>query len=218
MMPEIIGPRQMTAAFSFGTIRLVETTLMPDAVTEGKMPWSEPRNPPTGRPKSFGMLGPVISASRMPTFLPARVSSHASMAVIEDLPTPPFPLKTAITFSTLLNLFSLGSSGLPLEKMAFFSSSLMVPKVIFTSVAPGMARIAIRASRSIWFFIGQPGMVSARVKETSPASVIFRSLTMFNSTMLRPSSGSCTFFSVSMIWSLVNMALLICEAYFTRKG
>ena len=45
--------------------------------------------------RCLGMLGPVMSASSMPTVKPSRRSAHASRAVTEDLPTPPFPLITA---------------------------------------------------------------------------------------------------------------------------
>ena len=140
------------------------------------------------------------------------------MAVIEDFPTPPLPLSTAITFSTWLNLLSLGSSGLPLAKMTFFSSSDMVPKVTLTSVTPGRAITAIRASLSIWAFIGQPGMVNARVKVTAPASEICKSRTIPSSTILRPSSGSKTFFKASVI-SSVFFILLLKKGYFyfTRR-
>ena len=44
------------------------------------------------------MEGPVISASRMPTFLPRAAMAAAREQVTVDLPTPPLPLTTAITF------------------------------------------------------------------------------------------------------------------------
>ena len=42
-------------------------------------------------PNMRGMEGPVMSASRMPTVLPARRSSVARMPVTSDFPTPPLP-------------------------------------------------------------------------------------------------------------------------------
>ena len=58
-------------------------------------------------PKARGMEGPVISASSTPTFSPRRERRTASIAVTEDLPTPPLPLLTATTFLMLLNSPSL---------------------------------------------------------------------------------------------------------------
>ena len=51
-------------------------------------------------PKALGMEGPVISASRMPTFLPRPAMAQAREEVTRLLPTPPFPLTTAMTFLT----------------------------------------------------------------------------------------------------------------------
>ena len=49
-------------------------------------------------PYIFGIEGPVMSASRMPTENPCSRMILARDAVTMDLPTPPFPLTTAITF------------------------------------------------------------------------------------------------------------------------
>src|SRR5690554_7518288 len=48
-------------------------------------------------PISDGMEKPWTSASINPTFSPWEASWQARFAVIEDLPTPPLPLATAIT-------------------------------------------------------------------------------------------------------------------------
>ena len=48
-------------------------------------------------PKAFGILGPVISASKIPTCKPDLDKYEASAEVTKDLPTPPLPLKTPIT-------------------------------------------------------------------------------------------------------------------------
>ena len=42
-----------------------------------------------------------MSASRMPTRFPSRAMATASMEVTVDLPTPPLPDTTAMTFLTL---------------------------------------------------------------------------------------------------------------------
>jgi len=138
------------------------------------------------------MLGPVISASKMPIFLPCRASSQASKAVMEDLPTPPLPLITAMTRSILLNLFNCGNSVAPGGKSALRSSSLITDWVMFTCFTPGSFITASRASRSIFCFNGQPAIVKARVKATTPPREMVTFLIMPSSTRLRPSSGSIT--------------------------
>ena len=52
-------------------------------------------------PKDFGMEGPVMSASSTAQLKPRRCISEAIRQVTRDLPTPPLPLTTAITFLTL---------------------------------------------------------------------------------------------------------------------
>ena len=71
-------------------------SLIPPAVTAGSMPASEP----VARwwmPKAVGMEGPVMSASSTATFRPLFAIAAAREAVTVLLPTPPFPLTTAIT-------------------------------------------------------------------------------------------------------------------------
>ena len=48
-------------------------------------------------PNVLGMDGPVMSASRMATFLPRFCISLASRLVTRDLPTPPLPDTTPMT-------------------------------------------------------------------------------------------------------------------------
>ena len=52
-------------------------------------------------PKDLGMEGPVMSASRIAQLWPRRCISDAIRDVTRDLPTPPLPLTTAMTFLTL---------------------------------------------------------------------------------------------------------------------
>ncbi len=49
-------------------------------------------------PKAFGIEGPVMSPSNIPTAYPFCLSATAIQLVMEDFPTPPFPLIIAITF------------------------------------------------------------------------------------------------------------------------
>ncbi len=48
-----------------------------------------------------GIEGPVMSASRMPTRAPRRASSTARMPHTSDLPTPPLPDITPMTWRML---------------------------------------------------------------------------------------------------------------------
>ena len=70
---------------------------MPPGLTEGSIPSPRSVKGPE-RPRSFGIEGPVMSASSIPTCRPLRASSIASSAVTEDFPTPPLPLPTATTW------------------------------------------------------------------------------------------------------------------------
>ena len=70
--------------------------LVPSFASLGKIPSSVPFAV-SWMPYIFGIDGPVISASRIPTENPCSRISLARDAVTMDLPTPPFPLTTAIT-------------------------------------------------------------------------------------------------------------------------
>ncbi len=136
--PAIMGPRQATAASSSFNIRLLETIRIPNGVTAGKIPISPPRKPPLGSPNIFGILAPVMSASRMPTFWPLRDSSTASIAVTDDFPTPPLPLITESTRPTRFIALSFGNAALVLPSASLRSSGVMAAKLICTSAAPGI--------------------------------------------------------------------------------
>ena len=49
-------------------------------------------------PNAFGIDGPVMSESMMPTLAPVRATADANRPVTVDLPTPPLPEMTAMTF------------------------------------------------------------------------------------------------------------------------
>jgi hypothetical protein len=75
----------------------MDMTLIPPLVCGGIGPMGLiPNCAPSGR-NILGILGPVISASRMPTWYPSWRSAMASSPLTSDLPTPPLPLMTAIT-------------------------------------------------------------------------------------------------------------------------
>src|SRR5450756_105785 len=95
------GPRQMTGWLESSKSRFMEMILIPVAVSGGTMPTIEDSGR-TVRPNRRGMDGPVMSASRMPTFGPRGAARTAAMADTRDLPTPPLPLATASTCRTWL--------------------------------------------------------------------------------------------------------------------
>ena len=72
-------------------------------------------------PRSLGILGPVMSASSMPTLKPLFCRAAAKFTVTVLLPTPPFPLPiTILCFirvirSSVSFCKALGSSQLPLS-------------------------------------------------------------------------------------------------------
>ena len=74
-------------------------------------------------PKDLGMEGPVMSASKMAQLWPRRCISEASRLVTRDLPTPPLPLTTAITFLTL------APSRRGLRKLSAVRSEQVLPQV-----------------------------------------------------------------------------------------
>jgi len=60
------GPRQMTGSVSSSSRRLMDMTSMPVELTQGRRAFSEP-TAFSRIPNAFGMEGPVMSASKMPT-------------------------------------------------------------------------------------------------------------------------------------------------------
>ncbi len=93
---------------------------VPSFASHGKIPASSPLAL-SWIPYIFGTDGPVTSASRIPTANPCSRIIRASDAVTIDLPTPPLPLTTAITFLICENAFAgcLISSGLLLHVPAW---------------------------------------------------------------------------------------------------
>src|SRR5271165_6366401 len=103
-------------------------------------------------------------------------------AAIVDLPTPPFPEPTAITF------LMPGMS--PVSVMPLPRTS--APMVMFSFHSPGSRFCkAVRTSRSICALRGQAGVVRLTVSATVP-SLIRTSLIIPRSTKSRPRSGSLT--------------------------
>ena len=89
----------MTGSDSCSRSRLTDMIFVPSFATHGNIPASLPTALPC-TPYIFGIDGPVISASRIPTEYPCCTIIRARDAVTIDLPTPPLPLTTPITFFT----------------------------------------------------------------------------------------------------------------------
>lgn len=70
---------------------------MPDLVMAGRMSPSDWRAF-SWIPNDFGIDAPVISASNIATLFPSFAAWTARLEDTKLFPTPPFPLKTPITF------------------------------------------------------------------------------------------------------------------------
>ena len=81
----------------------MDITLMPLLLSTGRMPIGLLFGRFCVEKNIFGMLGPVISASRRPTLWPFLFKAMAKNPATNDLPTPPLPLITAMTCSMRLN-------------------------------------------------------------------------------------------------------------------
>ena len=102
-----MGPRQTTGSDSSFKSRLIDMMSMPPVLFKGRMPAASADAFSTSplTPKTFGIEGPVMSASSTPTRWPRRAMAVARSEVTRDLPTPPLPLMTAMTRLTLLCSF-----------------------------------------------------------------------------------------------------------------
>ncbi|MPN47956.1 hypothetical protein SDC9_195560 [bioreactor metagenome] len=100
----ITGPLQTTGSVSFSRSRLTDIMSIPVLLLTGIIYVSFPVALFL-RPKALGIEGPVISASSMAVRWPLLFIKTASIEVISDFPTPPFPLTIPITFLMLLSSF-----------------------------------------------------------------------------------------------------------------
>ena len=94
--PNFIGPLQITGLSGSSIRNAMDMTLMPSGPMAGKICPSSTCNSASSNPIIFGMLGPVMSISIMPTDIPLRARVSASPAETVDLPTPPLPERTMI--------------------------------------------------------------------------------------------------------------------------
>ena len=152
--PAMTGPRQTTGSESLSRSRFRLITSMPVLVLTGRMPASVPMAFSL-MPNALGMDGPVMSASRMPTFRPWRCASTASREVTRLLPTPPLPLHTPTTFlmcdsscglaSRLSGSMRLPQLWLQVEQSCVHSLMLMIPLFFVVRSLPQDGRKARRS-------------------------------------------------------------------------
>lgn len=90
------GPRQITGVSADWSRNSIETLRMLRGPITGSRPLSPPIMRVPSRPSILGTLGPVMSASRMPTTFPFQASAVARLMATVVLPTPPLPERIAI--------------------------------------------------------------------------------------------------------------------------
>ena len=149
-------------------------------------------------PIIWGMLGPVMSASRRPTVAPSSASEVARLTETLLLPTPPLPDATAMMFFTPGTRFSCCCW----PGVAFRTDA---PQVMSTSVAPS-SLTWVSTSPPIWSLSGQAGVVRSIFNATAVPSM-WISLTMSRLTMSRCSSGSWTFRRASVMVVSLSMPI-----------
>src|SRR3954451_9321436 len=144
--------------------------------------------------------------------MPSDASAAARLAVTVDLPTPPLPEPTQITFLTAASAPVGSPSRRPRRCWRpVFSCWVRTSKPTFTSFTPSSARTAVTTPFWKCERIGQPGVVSETTTSTRPSDGCSIERTMPRSTMLWRSSGSMTTLSASRIWSCVGMRLILAE-------
>ena len=144
-----------------------------------------------------------MSASSSPTLAPAEARVTARLTATVVLPTPPFPLATAMMFFTPFI-----TSPWSARRVAGMCALVF----ILMSSTPGMARMAALTSASISARSGQAGVVRLSVNETSPPSTL-RSSIMPRETTSLWSSGSFTPLRASRTCSLLTKeALFLSDA------
>ena len=138
--------------------------------------------PPSFIPSISGMLGPYMSASSSPTLAPACCSARARFSDTVDLPTPPLPLATPMTFLTVARPVSSSRERPSMTFAVTFMSKLF---------RPSSSPITRRTSSSISTLNGQAGVVSSSVNFRLP-SISSMSFIIPIETMSFLRSGSIT--------------------------
>ena len=124
--------------------------------------------------------------------MPSAWSAAARLAVTVDLPTPPLPEPTQITFFTRASA-PCGSAPRPRRCWSVcFSESVSTSKSTVTAVTPSRAPTCSATASWKCERIGQPGVVSDTRTCTRPPSPCSIARTIPSSTMSLRSSGSMT--------------------------
>ena len=140
-----------------------------------------------------------MSASSRPVLAPRWARLAARLMDTADLPTPPLPEATMMTFFT------------PGRRSSWSSWPDLLPRVlapISTSTSSTPATRPTAASQSCWILdlSGQAGVVNSTVRDTRPPST-WISLIMPRLTRSWSSSGSMTSLRACLISSMVGILL-----------
>ena len=204
-----IGPRHTTGSLS-GRKKPMRTFFTPCASGGSILP-SCVSGGIAGRPIMRGTVGPYTSASMRATARPREASAVARFTVTVLLPTPPFPLATAIVRVREpgpKSDWTSWSRCLRRPASVSRSSQDIASSFISTARPSAIALRACSASARIWLRRGHPAVVSTIVAPRCVSSAT-TSRTMPRSTMSRCSSGSLTLERARSTSSWVTLASVI---------
>ena len=136
MTPESTGPLHTTGSVVSSSNEFTDIVRIPVLESTGRIISSVPCAF-SFSPKACGIDGPVMSASRTATLYPSLCVATASMDVTDDLPTPPFPDTTPMTFFTFDCSFIFLTS---------FYFHLFFDSFIFLSCAPFKAARCVKTA------------------------------------------------------------------------
>src|SRR3954466_2836238 len=144
---------------------------------------------------------------------PSAWRAAARLAVTVDLPTPPLPEPTQITFLTAASA-PWGSPPWRPRRCwrVCFSSAESTSKPTRTCSTPSSWVTFSRTAVSKCDRMGQPGVVSDTITSTAPSEGCSIERTIPRETMSLRSSGSMTFRRASVICSVVGIAFIQAEA------
>src|SRR4051812_21370689 len=208
-----MGPRQVMAWSGSERKNSIEMARTPPWASRGMIL----RSPDTmGRPCTPSIRGieyPHTSASMAAAVLPSAWRAAARLAVTVDLPTPPLPEPTQITFLTAAS----APCGRPPWRprrcwSVCFSSAESTSKPTRTWRTPSSSLTFVTTACSKWERMGQPGVVRDTITSTAPSSGCSIERTIPSETMSLRSSGSMTLLRASVICSVVGITFIEAEA------
>ena len=166
-----IGPRQTTASSS-SMKKPIDMTFRPWRLEREDLALGRDLRPLAAEAEhARDRVAPDVGVEHADA-LALGASAAARLAVSEDLPTPPLPEPTQMTFATWASAPSGSPPARPsLRCSAPFSWSERTSKPTLTRVTPSSARTASATAVWKWLRIGQPGVVSETVTSTTPSVV-----------------------------------------------